>query len=371
MKESMLLVTEIGASQYQISAAKVKTRNKSISVFKAATEEHAKREHAFWGRRRYRRRIVNLLSELDKESLSSGQSELSELNYASEPPQKTAQALIEQAKAKELYASVSPQVRAIETEILLRAPELKTGERMLIAGRASVGVTRMSSQQKEELLGTVGLEEEEAKKAAKKIGFSIALGSATGTVAFFGVNFFAGLQKFHPLIQHITDWKMAASYAAFYGSTALVALTNKKLLDEPSIKTSANGFPTAAYYLLPKFFSEQKKEIVEKWGVWAGTFLPNITGEVMTWGLLGTFAGLQGVMGRNIGSTIADLVTVIGNLGWLHYKRRKTAQTTVEKPLSKKNISSFLKPKFFVDWNQHGYTTDTVTIDNYYSTAKT
>ncbi len=102
-------------------------------------------------------------------------------------------------------------------------------------------------------------------------------------------------------------------------------------MDSQAVKTTANAFVTAGYYFSPRFFAEKWKKTAERISVILGSYAPNLIGEVSTWVAIGTIAGRQGILERNAASAGIALATVVGNLGWLAYGKRKERQSQIEK----------------------------------------
>lgn len=310
-------ISEIGPTQAQKTAAEVSIYLQSVRHLKSAARKRARDEYPFWGRRKFRGELKQQLIDIYVTSLTSptDQKERSAPTY-----EEWGTPL---ASAKILYEEEAPKLGAIEIEAREHASELGLAKRGKIAAKSIFLLNRLPEEQGKQLLKTAGYSNADAKFIHRKLATAGVLDLVTSGVAIAGVTGGAIGEKIAQFVPNVTDGKLLLSYAALYGSAGLLAWTNKKLMDNPAIKTTANVIATAGYYFSPRFVAEKWKKTAELGGVAAGTYLPTLIGEISTWSAISTLVGRQGILGRNLASTFVELLTIVGNLGWIAYKKRQ------------------------------------------------
>ena len=309
-------------TEAQRNAATARAFKESKKFWGVVAREYTLREHpAFHGRGKFGRVVKRELRGMYIDSLSSSK----EVRAHVEP---TPEDSPRETRVKTLYRRRLPEVKRIYQTNLSQASELGPIRRGIIG--VETVIFNGSKTESMQVLETIGYSNAEAKFTWGKLAEAGILDGITTAAAWITVGAAVTAEAVSHVISNITDAKVAASYAALYGSTAFVALTNKLLLDNPAIKTCANAIAAAGYYFMPKV-TEKWKKTAEWFGAIAGSFAPNLIGEPFNLGLIGKFAGWEGIVARNVASAGIALVTVAGNLAWLAYGKRKERRSQIEK----------------------------------------
>lgn len=180
-----------------------------------------------------------------------------------------------------IFNALKPRFASAKEQTVDNAASMSQKDRILISIKAASFWGKLSSDQKDQLLTTVGYSRKELSDITKKIKFSMKLNAGLYG-GFQAIIFTAGGSGIiNPFLGGFSENSVKViigSYLAYGLSLAINAQQNLRLLRNESINTSPSAPATVAFLLSDKLFPRNKR--LQDWSTRLASLSPEILEEV-------------------------------------------------------------------------------------------